>query len=204
MEHLAVLLLLIYRFSASVAILVDLPEDVRSAIYSFEPSTLDHLLENSERHVLVRCNGSFGGRDLVTLKLSSADPAIAAVAGDRVLPCACESAPAFNASHFTIRGHFLGRTVIRVGTVNATQLVEGVPRTLLVNESLPVVDYHVAVIRKERFIDHLFLGLVSFMVICANIGMGCRIDLGVVKEVLTKPIAPAIGFGCQYIIMPLV
>ena len=67
-----------------------------------------------------------------------------------------------------------------------------------------VEEYEVAVVRRERFIDHLFLGLVTLLVIFPNVGMGCKVDLGVVKEVFMKPLPPIIGFCCQYIIMPLV
>lgn len=34
-------------------------------------------------------------------------------------------------------------------------------------------------------------------------GFGCKLDLGIVKECLKKPVAPGIGFGCQYLVMPL-
>ena len=42
------------------------------------------------------------------------------------------------------------------------------------------------------------------LLLIANVGMGCKIDLDVVKEVLRRPIAPTIGFCCQFIVMPLV
>jgi len=176
--------------------------------YSFDPTKVDGLIENSEQQVKISCNSSsLEQYDSVTVKLKSADLDIAAVAGEKVVFCQCDSAVSVsNTSQFVVRGLFLGRTIINVETLNATRLIEGVngrPRKVL-NASLPVVDYHVSVVRKQRLIDHLFLGLVSVMVICANVGMGCKIDMAVVKEVLRKPIAPVIGFSCQYLIMPLV
>lgn len=51
---------------------------------------------------------------------------------------------------------------------------------------------------------HSPLFSIILLVIFANIGMGCKIDLDVVKEVLRRPIAPSIGFCCQFIVMPLV
>jgi len=175
-------------------------------LYLFDPTKLDGLIENSEQPVQVSCNRSVQHFDSVTLKIVSADPGIAAVSSQKVILCQCEPVTTSNLSRFAIRGRFLGRTVINIETLNATQLTRSVNGQTLtvVNASLPLVNYHVSVVRKERFIDHLFIGLVSFMVICANIGMGCKIDLAVVKEVLTKPIAPAVGFSCQYLIMPLV
>jgi len=172
-------------------------------LYSFDPTRLDGLLENSEEQVQVSCNTSF---DSVTLKVVSADPDIATVSSEKVISCQYELLSTSNTSQFVIRGRFLGRTVINVETLNATQpakSVNGLPLTV-VNASLPVVDYHVSVVRKQQFIDQLFLGLLSFVLICANVGMGCTTDLAVVKEIITKPIAPVIGFCCQYVIMPLV
>ena len=192
--------------SVSIAVVSGLSGLLENApLYLFDPEKMESLVENSEQQVEVSCNRS-SEFHAVTLKVISADPDIAAVSSDRVILCQCEPLPTSNISQFVIRGVFLGRTVINIQTVNATHLadnVHGLPLTA-VNNSLPVVDYHVSVMRKERFIDHLFLGLVSIMVIFANIGMGCKIDLAVVKEVLKKPIAPAIGFSCQYLIMPLV
>ena len=68
----------------------------------------------------------------------------------------------------------------------------------------PGQSVRVAVVRKQRVLDHIFTGVISVFVLLANIGMGCKIDLDVVKAVLKKPFAPAIGFGCQFIFMPLV
>jgi len=175
-------------------------------MYSFDPTKLDELVENSEQPVHVSCNRS-SVFDLVTLKVVSVDPGIAEVSSDRVVSFICEPLSSSNMSQFSVRGRFLGRTVITVETLNATQPTDGdvhMSPLKVTNDSFPVVDYHVSVVRRVRLIDHLFLALVSLMVICANIGMGCKVELAVVKEVLTKPIAPAIGFCCQYIIMPLV
>jgi len=176
-------------------------------MYSFYPTKVDGLTENSEHRVQISCNGSQKHYDSVTLKLASADPDIAAVSSEKVILCQCDLAGSTsNMSQFVLRGIFLGRTVINVETLNATQLVKSVNQRPLkvINASLPVVDYHVSVVRKQRLIDHLFLAMATIMLICANVGMGCKIDMAVVKEVLRKPIAPAIGFGCQYFIMPLV
>jgi len=180
--------------------------------YSFDPPKLDGILEHSEHQVQISCSNSSSASPSRSLSLRaiSSDPDVASVHGNRTVSCHCnESLPPIASnmsSEFVVRSHFLGRTVIKVVTLSVTRLdVRNSHRMLASNHSLPPdVEYHVSVIRKERFIDHLFLGLVSMMVIIANVGMGCKIDLAVVREVLTKPIAPAIGFSCQYIIMPLV
>jgi len=64
--------------------------------------------------------------------------------------------------------------------------------------------YNVAVVRPDRIVDKIFIALVTLVVVVSNIGMGCKIDLAVVKEVLKKPIPPIIGFCCQFLIMPVV
>lgn len=65
-------------------------------------------------------------------------------------------------------------------------------------------EYYISVVRKERFVDHLFIGVIVIIIVLANVGMGCKIDLTVIKEVIRRPIPPGIGLFCQYIIMPLV
>jgi len=206
MKPLTVFIYFILWLSATVATVAGLLEQTPSILYSFDPTKLDALMENSEQQVLVGCNRSTV-LDSVTLKVVSIDPRIAEVSRNSVMSFHCDTLSSSNMSQFSVTGRFLGHTVIHVETLNATPQATGdvqmSPLTMS-NDSFPVIDYHVSVVRRVRFIDHLFIGLVSFMVICANIGMGCKIDLAVVKEVLTKPIAPAIGFSCQYIIMPLV
>ncbi len=66
------------------------------------------------------------------------------------------------------------------------------------------VQYKVAVIREDRALDTIFIAVIVVLLLFANVGMGCKIDLKVVKEVLRRPIAPTIGFCCQFIVMPLV
>ena len=64
--------------------------------------------------------------------------------------------------------------------------------------------YDVTVVRTQTWVDYLFFGVVTIVVLSANVFMGFKIDLEVVKEVLKKPLAPGIGFVCQFIVMPLV
>jgi sodium/bile acid cotransporter 3/5 len=90
---------------------------------------------------------------------------------------------------FDVKGLFLGRTKVRF-SVNG--------------EFDKDIEYAVSVIRPDRVVDRLFVGLVMTIVMLANIGMGCKVELEVVKEVLKRPIPPLIGFLCQYLIMPLV
>jgi len=188
---------------AKVAGVTDVLENI--PLYAFDPTKLDGLIEDSEQHVQVSCNRSLKQFDSVTLKIVSADPDIVAVSSEKVIVCQCEPISSSNMSQFVVRGQFLGRTVVTIETLNATlaKSVDGLPGTVI-NTSLPMINYHVSVVREKEFVDRLFMVVLLSVIISANIGMGCKIDLAVVKEVLTKPIAPAIGFICQYLIMPLV
>ena len=66
------------------------------------------------------------------------------------------------------------------------------------------IAFPVTVLRNIRLIDKIFMGLMTVFLFLITLGFGCKLDLGIVKECLKKPVAPGIGFGCQYIVMPLV
>lgn len=96
------------------------------------------------------------------------------------------------------------------GTIFVRGLFLGHARLLLTpldnnttNSSSPQI-LNVTVTRKKSILDIIFIISVTTMMALSYIGMGCAIDLQVVKEVLKKPVAPSIGFCCQYLLMPLV
>merc|ERR1719400_241820 len=62
----------------------------------------------------------------------------------------------------------------------------------------------VSVVRKKTIQSKLFAYSVAILVSLIAFGLGCAMDLQVVKETLKKPIGPMIGFICQYIFMPLI
>ena len=66
------------------------------------------------------------------------------------------------------------------------------------------VKYNVAIVRKEGAIDKVFMAVVFIFIVFANIGMGCKVDLAVVKQTLKRPVAPVVGLCSQFIFMPLV
>lgn len=61
----------------------------------------------------------------------------------------------------------------------------------------------VSVIRKEASLQLIFTIIVGILVSINNVNMGCLLDLETIKSVLRKPVAPAIGFACQFLFMPL-
>ena len=66
------------------------------------------------------------------------------------------------------------------------------------------VDYDVVVKRKDEPINTVFTAIVIILVCIANVAMGCKTDLQVVKATLKKPIAPVTGIMSQFILMPMV
>ena len=67
-----------------------------------------------------------------------------------------------------------------------------------VSASIPI-----SVIREQANLQLIFTIVVGVLVTINNVNMGCYIDLGVIKGVLKKPVAPLIGFACQFLFMPL-
>ncbi|KAK6178491.1 hypothetical protein SNE40_013276 [Patella caerulea] len=106
---------------------------------------------------------------------------------------------------FTLGTDLLGRTWLDF------ILVENISEVVLVNNTHPqeigssrLLRLLVIVIRPMRNLDIGFRVIVYIVVISSTIGMGCKTELDVVISVLKKPVAPAIGFFCQYICMPLI
>jgi len=91
---------------------------------------------------------------------------------------------------FNISGKFLGFTNVKAELKAKNQVVS--------ESQLPV-----AIVRKKTIQSKLFSYSVAILVSIAYINMGCALDLEVVKKTLKRPIGPAIGFICQFIVMPL-
>ncbi|XP_018567523.1 solute carrier family 10 member 6 isoform X2 [Anoplophora glabripennis] len=94
------------------------------------------------------------------------------------------------AGTFNITGNFLGKTIISCKDRKTGKIAE---------DSIDVV-----VVRKKRFIDTLFTASVATLVSILYINFGCAIDWsGEFRNILRRPIGPAIGFCGQFIAMPL-
>ncbi|XP_014482407.1 PREDICTED: ileal sodium/bile acid cotransporter-like isoform X3 [Dinoponera quadriceps] len=90
-----------------------------------------------------------------------------------------------------ITGVFLGTTKLTF------TLMENEDK--IYNEDVAVI----TVIRKERAIDNAFTISVAVLVSILYINFGCAMDWNVCRNTLKRPIGPAIGFFCQFVIMPL-
>lgn len=185
---------------------------------AFKPSEIKEMFEGDIVTVELNCTVTHGSHaGLVVHDVSPVDPAIASVVGRRRFLYRFDQSSRSNDSCFSVQGLFLGRTVLKLTLSlfnNESELLDSETSTSMSlmrdgsadpsYEEASSVEYRVAVIRKERAIDRIFLGLVAVLVVVGSVGIGCKVDLAVVKEVIIHPVAPVIGFCCQYVIMPLV
>ncbi|XP_033626561.1 ileal sodium/bile acid cotransporter-like [Asterias rubens] len=95
----------------------------------------------------------------------------------------------------TLQGVRLGVTVLQVILLN--------PVTFDVDDA-DVFTYLVKTKRIPRFIDTLFDYMLLPLVLIATCGMGCKLDLDLIKEKLRRPIPVLVGPVCQFICMPIV
>lgn len=59
-------------------------------------------------------------------------------------------------------------------------------------------------VRKKRVIDTVFTASVAMLVSILYINFGCAIDWSQFRNILKRPVGPAIGFFGQFVVMPVV
>lgn len=96
---------------------------------------------------------------------------------------------------FNVSGHFLGFTKIHAEVSSAKDDDSFATATA----KLPV-----AVVRKKTIQSKLFAYSVALLVSLAYVNMGCALDIDVIKATVKRPVGPAIGFVCQFLLMPLI
>ncbi|XP_067652200.1 ileal sodium/bile acid cotransporter-like [Haliotis asinina] len=136
------------------------------------------------------------------LRFVTEDPKIAIVSGNEVLPVA-ENVT------IQIRGIFLGQTYVKVssnGSALASSNTSCLPKGGNSSNTWCEVDekYEIIVSRKVRPIDTAFNVVIICLVVVANIAMGCKVEIPVVKETMKKPVAPITGLASQFILMPVI
>ena len=99
------------------------------------------------------------------------------------------------------KGEMIGRTFITFKLYNYSNNLDKENQS---EDFDLVTKFPVIIHRKLRPIDHIFQVVIYVFMVFVTLGFGCKLDLEVVKANLKKPIAPIIGMGCQFIIMPLV
>lgn len=119
------------------------------------------------------------------------DDVIADVKGNKTFFVTTEELRNNYSSYFTISGKFLGKTTVSIK-----------PKTSLVSNELNSLA--IIVKRKQTTISLIFTISVAVLVSLNYINMGCALETEVVKSVFRRPIAPALGFLSQYLVMPTV
>ncbi|KAI0215482.1 P3 protein [Lamellibrachia satsuma] len=188
-----------------------LPKETLEPALEFFPPRIERLVENHVVRVSFNCCGEVWttrARPLI-VRPTPGDGRIVNIVGDPEIELTASEQLSDNetTSTFQVKGLFLGRTFLKVSyrTVtnsygNATDWTGPAPGSW---QELPV-RYRVSVIRADGVMNKVFLAMVAILVICVNIGMGCKVDMTVVKEVMRRPSSPVIGFFCQFLFMPLV
>ncbi|KAI1297192.1 P3 protein [Halotydeus destructor] len=129
------------------------------------------------------------------------DEKIAQVAWNKTLTVRNDLVSTVNFNdNFTLKGVFLGHTqvyFVRHETKKAKQ--SGKLDYLEHSNSAEVL-----VKRKSSILSKLFIIAVATLVSINYINMGCAMDVKVIKSVLKRPVAPAIGFASQYLFMPVI
>ncbi|CAI6371345.1 unnamed protein product [Macrosiphum euphorbiae] len=62
---------------------------------------------------------------------------------------------------------------------------------------------NIKVIRKPQLIDKIFVICVAVLMTIIFINLGCALDVAQLKQCVRKPIAPAVSFFAQFLILPI-
>ncbi len=94
-----------------------------------------------------------------------------------------------------VEGRFLGHAMVTFTLVDLNSTGEPLEWT-----------YKMAILRTRtgQTLSDVFLWVMIALVVVNTFLMGTQLDLKIIKDCVKRPIGPAIGFGCQYLVMPLV
>lgn len=100
---------------------------------------------------------------------------------------------------FILEGLFLGKTTVNVAVKQCRDAQETQCNTEIVSDA-----FNVTIMRMQRTIDKMFVNVIWAMIVLSSTGFGCTIDLKIIWSIMKRPLAPAVGFTCQFLFMPLV
>ena len=168
--------------------------------FTFLPHELEQLNENNVANVEfnLSCTGC-PAQDSISFTLDTKDNVIASILeNSTVVSAEWDPGEQQWKGVFFILGKRLGLTQVRFRHGVGGNGDDG-------SESDVVDDsFRVIVARQRTRIDDAYrYGIISFSMVI-YLGFGAQLDLKVIWAILKKPVAPAIGAGCQFIIMPLV
>ncbi len=94
-----------------------------------------------------------------------------------------------------VEGRFLGHAQLTF------TLIDEISTVLLLEWT-----YNIVILRTRtgQTLSVAFLWVMITLVVVNTFLMGTQLDLKLISDCLKRPIGPAIGFGCQYMVMPLV
>ncbi|CDW57080.1 sodium bile acid symporter family protein [Trichuris trichiura] len=160
-----------------------------SALVRYDAVTPDAAIDYDETHKVCYSDLQF--------KVTSLTPKIIAVDYEDL--SAMELPPGKSPNNknitFVVTGKFLGHGFVRFEAICSDSKGNNRSHTFL---------YKVAVTRTEDTLGYVFIGVLSILLCIANFIMASEIKLEVVWSVIKRPIAPAIGFFCQFVLMPLI
>ena len=159
---------------------------------TFRPPSLDNLLvgETGTIELNVTCETTTAE---IMLRVNSEDDRIVEMS-DPAPVTICARPEVMNASlNVSVEARFIGKVNLRF---RFTEHGVAEPETTR--------DYRVTVVRVRSTIMKVFIIVTATLMVILNVGFGSSIDLDVIKEILQKPVAPAIGALCQFLVMPLV
>lgn len=165
-------------------------ENIHISKVIFNPSLFDDLQEDQSKLVNIFYLNASDGYDLTTLRfdVKSTDDSVVDVS--QVL----------NQFQTRIPGNFtITLTPKKLGKASLVWRLYH----LSSNETIDHGSFIMSVARPKDRIQMIFTIFVAILVSINNVNMGCFIDLGTIKRVLEKPVAPAIGFFCQFLFMPI-
>ncbi|CAH1775302.1 unnamed protein product [Owenia fusiformis] len=170
---------------------------------TFHPESIEGQVENQDRDVFYNYTCCYSNN--TSINIQSENTGIVDIIRNRTTLFTDAAIGSVIPSSFTIRGNRLGRTTLRVTIhhVPPEQSCSEGGKTPCITKGELVTRYRVAIIREERVEQTIFTVGLAIIVIILTVMMGCSVDLKIIWEVLKKPIAPAIGFLCQFILMPL-
>lgn len=179
-----------------------IPSAAGDLLVQFSPGYIEELVQGDETVVYYNITGveqGLSGNIELYMKIHESEPEVARLVSNDTLQIDLGDTSTW-AGNITIQGVFLGRTYLMF----YQKLPEG--SELEGNATKEAAEsqyrYHIAVIRPKRILDTVFIAVVAIVVLVPKVGMGCKLDLKVVRDVLKKPLAPIIGFICQFVIMP--
>ncbi|KAK6746431.1 hypothetical protein RB195_012497 [Necator americanus] len=189
----------------------------KSVVVTFEPPMVHDLVEDGNRTVSVALKipqNEFASIPDWTYQMSigSFHPDIASSPSH--IAVRKSSFQYDNASNYytlnsevIIHGGTLGKTGLRLRLVRAENWDEvdeswKVPE-LLDGSKINVIDVWVKRNLQSERLTHIFVASVVILITFANVLMGCELDMNAVFNTIKRPVAPAIGFLAQFLIMPV-